>query len=165
MRIVTSIGAGVAVLALGGGLFAAQAMAGPPAPAPAATASAPTDRAGAAVAAGGAVAWFFRVLSSDQRACLADAGVHRPDGAQTDTQRRELAAEMRAALAGCGASVPGRLADRPRLGVAWAGLTSAQQHCLARATITRPLGRLTDAERAAVRQSVRDQLAACGIGR
>lgn len=164
MKIVTSIGAGVAVLALGGGLFAAQAVAGPAAPAPAATASAPTDRAGGAAVAGRGVAWFYRVLTSDQRACLADAGLQRPEGRLTDAQRAELAARVKAALAGCGVTVPDRLAARPSLGVGWAALTPAQQHCLADATLTRPLGRLTEAERTAVRQSVRDQLAACGIG-
>ncbi len=68
---------------------------------------------------------------------------------------------MQAALSGCGVQVPARLADRPRLGFAWASLTPDQQKCLADTKLTRPLGKLTDAQRAAVKQSVRDAVTAC----
>lgn len=164
MKPSTTIVAATALLALGGGLFAARAVASPaaPAPAPAATATAvPTGRSVGSTGVG----WFYRVLTSEQRDCLADAALQRPDGRLSDDQRARLQDQVRSTLAGCGVEVPQRLADRPRLGFAWARLSPEQQRCLADATPTRPFGRLTDAERAAVRASLSGQLAACGIGR
>ena len=45
----------------------------------------------------------------------------------------------------------------------WAGLSSDQQQCLAKAGLTRPAFPLTDAEKAAVQAAVRDAAQGCGI--
>lgn len=164
MKFVRSVVAGTAVLVAGGVLYAGQAVAGPSAPVPApgaTTAAASADQLGR----GAGVAWFYRALTDDQRACLADAKLQRPDGRLTDQQRTDLAAKVRAAVTACGVQLPQRLADRPRLGFAWASLTTEQQQCLAQKSLTRPLGRLTDAQKDAVRQSITDAAGSCGIGR
>ena len=52
----------------------------------------------------------------------------------------------------------------PKLGWRWwAGLSSDQQQCLAKAGLTRPAFPLTDAEKAAVQAAVRDAAQGCGI--
>ncbi len=170
MKAITSIAAATAALALGGGLFAAQAMAEPttPMPAPAST-TAPTATASpgtpTARAQGQGVGWFFAVLTDVQRSCLADAGLERPKGKLTDAQAKDLRAAIDAALAKCEVKVPERLADRDRLGFRWAALSTQQQQCLADISLTRPVGRLTAEQRAAVRQSKIDAVKGCGIGR
>ncbi|MCA0296429.1 MAG: hypothetical protein LCH96_14200 [Actinobacteria bacterium] len=159
MKLVHTIVAGAAVLATGGVLFAATAAADPSSPAPAPSTTTAADRARTGRGAG--VAWFYGALTDVQRRCLADAGLQRPSGTLTAEQRAELSRQVQTTLAGCGVTVTARLADRPGLGVVWTSLTPAQQQCLARTELTRPLGRLTDAQRAAVKQSVRDAVAAC----
>jgi mRNA-degrading endonuclease toxin of MazEF toxin-antitoxin module len=158
MKLVNTIIAGAAVLASGGILFAATAAADPSSPAPTPVATV----AGEANAAKGAgIGWFYGALTNVQRTCLAEARLQRPEGRLTDAQRTDLAHQVRAALSDCGVTVPTRLADRPRLGFAWATLTPDQQQCLADTKLTRPLGKLTEAQRAAVKQSVKDAVTAC----
>jgi hypothetical protein len=163
MKAVTSIVAATAALALGGGLFAAQAMADPTAPSP--TPASPTaPGAAAGRAPGQGVGWFFSVLTDVQRSCLADAGLHRPAGTLTAEQARQLRAAIDAALAKCDVTVPARLAGRDRLGFRWAALSAEQQQCLADISLTRPVGRLTAEQRAGLRQSKVAAVKACGIG-
>jgi len=154
MKLITSLVSGTAVLALAGGLFAVQASAEPTTPAPGPTA---TRKA----ADGTGVAWFYRALTDVQRQCLADRNLQRPQGRLTDAQVKELQQQVRAALKACDVTVPAKVAARPRLGFRFAALTGAEQQCLAEARLTRPLGRLTDAQKAAVRQSVVDTVKAC----
>ena len=149
MKAVTSIAAATAALALGGGLFAAQAMADPASPTPTPTSPGTT----AARAQGQGVGWFFAVLTDVQRSCLADAGLQRPEGKLAEAQAKDLRAAIDAALAKCEVKVPERLAGRERLGFRWAALSADQQQCLADITLTRPVGRLTEAQRATVRQA------------
>jgi len=160
MNLTTSIIASTAVLAAGG-LFAGTAMAAPitAAPSPTVTASATTRQLGQA-----GVIWFYTAISSEQRDCLADANLQRPEGKLTAEQRKQLNAQVKTALANCKITVRGKAANRERLGFAWASLTSEQQHCLADTALTRPVGRLTAAQRAAVRQSKLDAANACGVG-
>jgi hypothetical protein len=157
VKAVPTIIATTAALVVGGGLFAVQASADPttPAPAPAGTA---TAKAGAG---GQGVGWFFTVLTDTQRTCLADAGLQRPEGKLTDASAKELRSAIDAALAKCQVKVPDRLAGRDRLGFRWAALTPEQQKCLADVTLTRPVGRLTATQRAAVRASKVDAVKAC----
>ncbi len=158
MSLTTSIVTGTAALALVGGVYAVQASADPTtaAPSPTATASADLTR-------GAGVAWFYGALTDVQRHCLADANLHRPEGRLTDDQAAQLRQQVRSALASCEVNVPPRVGDRARLGFRWAALTSDQQNCLAEVSLTRPVGRLTEAERATVRQSLRDAVTACGV--
>ncbi|MCC6495272.1 MAG: hypothetical protein IT193_03330 [Propionibacteriaceae bacterium] len=162
MNPVTATVAATAALVLGGGLFAAQAEAGP---APTAPTPVPTPVATERAAGQVAVGWFYTALTDVQRKCLAAAGVHRPSGQLTDDQRKELRASIDAALAKCGVQLPARASGRERLGFGWAALTDAQQKCLADTALTRPVGRLTAEQRAAVRQSKLDAATACGVGR
>lgn len=163
MKAATTIVAVTAALALGGGLFAAQAMAEPTIPTPSpASPTAPGAAAGRAQGQG--VGWFFSVLTDVQRACLADAGVHRPPGTLTAEQAKQLRTAIDAALAKCEVKVPERLAGREKLGFRWAALSTTQQKCLADVALTRPVGRLTAEQRAALRQSKLDAAKACGIG-
>jgi len=164
MKLTTSLIAGAAVLA-GGGLFAGQAFAAPTTPLPAATTSATAAPSGTTRELGQAgVIWFYTAISSEQRNCLADANVQRPEGKLTAEQRSQLNSQVKSALASCEITVRDRVADRERLGFAWASLTSTQQHCLADTALTRPVGKLTAAERTAVRQSKLDAAKACGVG-
>lgn len=162
MRFVRSIVAGAAVVVAGGVLYAGQAAADPSTPTPSPTAS---TAVGTPAARGAGVAWFYRALTSDQRRCLADAGLQRPKGALSDAQRTELAGQVRAALKECGVELSDKLAGRDRLGFGWASLSVEQQQCLAGTELTRPFGRLTDAQRAALKQSLVDAAAACGVAR
>ncbi len=160
MKAVTSIVAATAALALGGGLFAAQAMAEPTTPT-APTPTTPTKGAGQ----GQGVGWLFTALTDVQRSCLADAGVQRPNGKLAADQAKELRAAIDAALVKCAVKVPDRLAAREKLGFRWAALSAEQQQCLADVRLTRPVGRLTEPQRAAVRQAKFDAVKACGVGR
>ncbi len=162
MKPITATVAGTAALVLGGGLYAAQAIANP---APTAPTPAPTTSANQRVTGQAGIGWFYGALTDVQRGCLADVGVHRPSGQLTDAQRKELRASIDAALAKCGVQLPVRAAGRERIGFRWAALTSEQQQCLADTELTRPVGRLTAEQRAAVRQLKLDAAAACGIGR
>lgn len=158
MKAVRTLIATTAALVVGGGMFAVQANADPTTPAPVPTpTSTTTARAG-----GQGVGWFFSVLTDVQRSCLADAGLHRPTGKLSADQAKELRAAIDAALAKCEVKVPDRLATRDRLGFRWAALTAEQQQCLADVRLTRPVGRLTADQRAAVRQSKLDAVKACG---
>ena len=154
MKLTTSIAAGTAVLALAGGLFAVQASAEPttPAPGPAATTKADDSTR---------IAWFYRALTDVQRQCLADANLQRPEGKLTDAQVKELQQQVQAALKACDVTLPAKVSACPRLGFRFAALTGAQQQCLADARRTRPLGRLTDAQKAEVRQSVVETVKGC----
>jgi hypothetical protein len=162
MKLITMLATGATVLAVGGGLFAAQAAASPTEPTPLATAATATPTGDAARRLG--IGGFYAALTDVQRTCLADAALQRPSGTLTEDQRATLQAQVKAALASCGVTLPARLSDRPRIGFGWAALTSEQQHCLAATKLTRPVGRLTEAERSAVRQSMRDAARSCGIG-
>jgi Spy/CpxP family protein refolding chaperone len=160
MKPVRTILAATTVLVIGGGLFAAQATANPTSPAPL-----PVDTATkAARGAGQGVGWFYAALTDVQRTCLADAGLHRPEGKLTDVQAKELRTAIDAALAKCEVTVPPRLAGRERLGFRWAALSPDQQQCLADVSLTRPAGRLTPEQRATLRQSRLDAVKGCGIG-
>lgn len=163
MKLTTAILSGSALLAISLGVPAAQAAASP---ASAASAN-PSASASASPAAGkvskSRVIWFYTALTDVQRRCLADAGLQRPEGKLTASQRKTLEAQVRKALSSCDVKLPSRLADRQRLGFGFASLTSDQQHCLANAVLTRPVGRLTAAERATVRKEKLDAAAACGV--
>lgn len=164
MKLATSIVSGAALLALGLGVPAVQAAASPSlpeAPTPAAPTASPSTSGSKAATA--RVIWFYTALTDVQRRCLADADLQRPEGKLTPGQVKTLQAQVRTALASCGVKLPARFADRARLGFGFASLTSDQQHCLANATLTRPVGRLTPAERAAVRASKLNAAAACGV--
>ena len=161
MKAVPTIIATTAALVVGGGWFAVQANADPvtPAPRPADTART-AGRAG-----GGGVGWFFTVLTDVQRSCLADAGLQRPAGKLTPDQAKDLRSAIDAALAKCEVTVPARVAGRDRLGFRWAALNAEQQQCLADVRLTRPAGRLTADQRAAVRQAKLDAVKACVTAR
>ena len=168
MKLSTSIVTGAALLAIGVGAPVVQATASPsspttPTPA-AAVASAATASTAATKAVRARIIWFYTAITDVQRRCLADADLQRPAGKLTDAQRKALQAQIRAALTKCDVTLPGRFADRSRFGFGWASLTSVQQHCLADTALTRPVGRLTTAERAAVRMSKLDAATTCGIG-
>ena len=160
MKAVPTIIATTAALVVGGGWFAVQASADPTTPAPL-----PADTATTAGRAGGqGVGWFFTVLTDVQRSCIADAGLTRPTGKLTPDSAKELRSAVDAALAKCEVTVPARLARRDKLGFRWAALSAEQQQCLADVRLTRPVGRLTAEQRAALRQSKLDAVKACGIG-
>lgn len=161
MKAVPTIIATTAALVVGGGLFAVQASADPTTPAPLPTATATT----AGRAGGRGVGWFFTVLTDVQRSCLADAGLQRPAGKLTPDNAKELRSAIDAALAKCEVKVPARLAGRDKLGFGWAALSPEQQQCLAKVSLTRPVGRLTAEQRAAVRQSKLEAAKACATGR
>jgi Spy/CpxP family protein refolding chaperone len=160
MKAVPTIIATTAALVVGGGLFAVQASADPTTPAPR-----PPDTGTTAGKSGGQdVGWFFTELTDVQRSCLADAGLRRPAGKLTPESAKELRSAVDAALEKCEVKVPARLAGRDKLGFRWAALSTEQQQCLADVSLTRPVGRLTPEQRAALRQSKLDAIKGCGIG-
>ncbi|MFT4108442.1 hypothetical protein [Propionicimonas sp.] len=164
MRLIRSITAGVAVLGVAGIIHAGTALADPPTPDPTPSTTTTTTAAAPEAARDAGIVWFYTALTDIQRTCLADADVQRPAGELTSAQRSELQAEVRAALTSCQVRLPARVRERPLLGFGWAALSTEQQHCLADARLTRPVGRLTAEQRLAVRQSERDAAAACGLG-
>ncbi len=60
-------------------------------------------------------------------------------------------------------STAGDRPGRPGARQWWKGLTDAQQQCLKDADLTRPVGPLDDAERAALREQVTEAADACGV--
>lgn len=151
-----SLAGGFLAAALTGFTLTATAAAAPsdptPAPAPTAVVTAGTPPR---------VAWFFLALTDVQRSCLADQGLQRPPGQLTEEQRDALRAEIDTALATCAITLPERLADRERVGFGWAALGLEQQQCLADLHLTRPLGRLTPEQRAAVRTDLVQAIQGC----
>jgi len=109
-------------------------------------------------------------LTDEQRQCLAEAGVTKPEGEPTEAQRDA----MRAAAESCGITLPDRDGPGPRgpwgrrdhdrdgeRGERGHGprLTDEQRQCLEDAGVTRPEGRPTEAQRDAMRAAAES----CGI--
>lgn len=109
------------------------------------------------------VAWFFTALTGEQRQCLADQGLQRPQGRLSEEQRDALRADVERALTTCQITLPERMLNRERLGFAFAALNPDQQQCLAGIHLTRPVGRLTPEQRTLVRAEMAAAVEACGI--
>jgi hypothetical protein len=169
-RVAAGVGVAAAALAVGVGALQANAsgstaVAGATSVGAApATASADGDPAGKVVQHPG-LAWFYTRLTSDQRVCLADQGITRPAGPLTAEQRAALRDKVGAAAKACSITMPD---DPTTPGVAravgrWATLTPDQQKCLAQVSVTRPIGKLTDAQRAKVKADLQAAVTACGV--
>ncbi|MFM7616802.1 MAG: hypothetical protein ACKO72_05000 [Actinomycetes bacterium] len=98
-------------------------------------------------------------LTAEQRQCLADAGVTKPEGEPTQAERDAF----KAAAESCGIDLPGRDGPGEGMGRGHRGpglrLTAEQRQCLADAGVTRPEGRPTEDQRAAMRSAAES----CGI--
>lgn len=108
---------------------------------------------------------FFAHTTDAQRTCLAQQGLTAPKGKLTDAQQADLSAAVIKAAATCGVKMP--KADTAKIPGRWAfgfaRLTADQQACVAKLQITRPIGRLTDAQRETLRTPVNEAAATCGI--
>lgn len=98
-----------------------------------------------------------------QRLCLSQQGLTAPVGKLTPEQFASVAAAGKKAAEACGVKIADRAAPPGRFAVAFAKLTPEQQACLATAKVTRPAGKLTEAQRATLRSDVQAAVLACGI--
>jgi len=145
--------AGIAVAAVASVGFAVSAQADPTA----------SPAAGQQPKAGAGIGVFLRVTTDAQRACLAQQGLTAPAGQLTPAQRQEVVKAGKAAADKCGVTLPARVKAPGRFLVGFARLTPDQQACIAKAEITRPLGRLTEAEKTKLKADVQAAEASCGI--
>lgn len=90
-------------------------------------------------------------LTDEQRACLEEQGIERPDGRPSAEERDALREEMRAAAEACDIDLPEPL------------LTDEQRACLEEQGIERPETRPDREERAALREQMRAAAEECGI--
>ena len=90
-------------------------------------------------------------LTDEQKTCLTDAGITKPEGRPTQAERDA----MKAAAETCGITLPTR-PDHAGRGL---NLTDEQKTCLTDAGITKPEGRPTQAERDAMKAAAET----CGI--
>ncbi|MBP6994555.1 MAG: hypothetical protein KBB39_00250 [Phycicoccus sp.] len=107
---------------------------------------------------GPAVRQWWRGLDGTQRQCLNDAGLSRPVGPLSDSERATVREQVQAAADTCGVTLPFAKAR-----AFWNTLSDSQQQCLQDADVTRPLGRLSDDERASVRAEMAAAAQACGV--
>lgn len=104
-------------------------------------------------------------LTQEQRQCLAEQGIEKPNGRPTASERQA----RRKALAACGIEKPGNHSGRwggqgnHRRGGFFAGLTPQQRQCLAGRGIGKPTGWGSKSEHRALREAVREAAGACGI--
>jgi len=89
-------------------------------------------------------------LTDEQKTCLTEAGITKPEGRPTQAERDAF----KAAAETCGITLPTRPGNAGRL-----NLTDEQKTCLTDAGITKPEGRPTQAERDAMKAAAE----ACGI--
>lgn len=144
--------AGVVVAAAASVGLVAQASAAPvPVPSPAGTAG----------VGGNHLYAFYAVTTTTQRHCLAQQGLTAPQGRLTDDQRAALRRAVEAAAGTCGVRLPERPLAVARVGLGFARLTPTQQACVADIQVTRPIGRLTDAQKATLKSDVDAAVAAC----
>lgn len=101
---------------------------------------------------------WWRGLDDTQQQCLKDAGLRRPVGTLSEAERATLRQQVQAAADSCGVTLPFAQAR-----AFWSTLTDTQQQCLQDADVTRPLGRLSDDERASVRAALAAAAQECGV--
>ncbi|MFN8084267.1 MAG: hypothetical protein U0Q14_08555 [Dermatophilaceae bacterium] len=106
--------------------------------------------------AGAARGGMLARLTPEQRSCLQAKGLTRPVGPLTLEQRRTLWASVKTAAESCNITLPKR-AGR------WLELTDTQLSCMQKAGITRPLGPLTQAQRAELRSALKAAATSCGL--
>jgi len=145
--------AGVAVAAVASVGFAVNAQADPT------SSPTPTQQA----KAGAGLGAFFGVTTDAQRVCLAEQGLTAPVGKLTPEQRQTVLKAARQAAETCGVRLPSKAKMPARFLVGFARLTPDQQTCIAKAQISRPIGRLTVAERTKLKADVDAAAASCGI--
>ncbi len=109
-------------------------------------------------AAHGVRSWW-KDLTDEQRGCLKDADLSRPVGPLSLEQRRALQADVTAAAKACNVELP-RLGP---LAAFWNGLTPEQIGCIQDTGVSRPLGRLTQAERQDLLSRLSAAAEKCGV--
>jgi hypothetical protein len=160
MRIPRSVIATTAIGAVlaGGGVALATASSAGAAPVTDVVSAVTTTDAGPVAKAKGLRDWWGS-LTDTQQACLKDANLTRPVGPLTLEQRRALRADVKTAAATCNVELP-------KLGPVaafWNGLTQEQITCLQDTGLTRPLGRLTKADRRDLARKLVAAADTCGV--
>jgi hypothetical protein len=145
--------AGVAIAGVASVGFAVSAQADPT--------TSPTAGQQPKIAAG--VGAFLRATTDEQRVCLAQQGLTAPSGKLTPEQRQEVIKAGKAAAEKCGVTLPAKAKVPGRFLVGFSRLTPDQQTCIAKAQITRPIGRLTDTEKTKLKADITAAAASCGI--
>lgn len=150
-------GAGAAILAT----VAVSASAATSTPTATASSGSAVVTSGDTARYGGAGRWF-QGLTDEQRACLQDAGITRPVWPLDVSDRVALRGRVRAAASACDITVPDPT-RRERMAQAWVALSDEQRSCLTDTGLTRPVGRLSDADRATLRAQVVAAAKSCGV--
>jgi hypothetical protein len=102
---------------------------------------------------------WWNGLSDTQQTCLKNAKLTRPVGPLTLEQRRQLRSEVEAAAKTCNVDLP-----KPGpVAAFWGGLTQDQITCIQDSGVSRPVGRLTSAERKDLVSQVRAAAQKCGV--
>jgi hypothetical protein len=107
---------------------------------------------------------FIKSLTPDQRACLKSNGVARPDHKLTTEERATAKANLEAATATCGVTLPTRpaVAKLKDLRADIKALSADQKNCLKTNGITKPDHRLTNTERQAAHAALEAAAQTCG---
>ncbi len=97
-------------------------------------------------------------LTDEQKACLDEADLTRPDRDATFEERQAAREALKAALEGCGVELPDHVGNGPI-----ANLTDEEKACLQAADLSRPGADATPEERQAAREALKAAAEACGI--
>lgn len=108
---------------------------------------------------------FIKSLTPDQRACLKSNGVAKPDHKLNAEERATAKANLEAAAATCGVTLPTRpaVAKLKDLRADIKALSADQKNCLKTNGITKPGHRLTQPERQAAYVALEAAAQTCGI--
>ena len=121
-----------------------------------------TDQTTQAVQGKGA---FLKSLTADQRQCLTDNGVVKPDHKLTADERAAAKANLQTAASNCGVTLPERptAAKIKALRAELKALSTDQKACLSAQGITKPDHKLSATERQAAYAALESAAQTCGI--
>jgi hypothetical protein len=114
--------------------------------------------AAGAVGTGGNTTPAKARLTAEQKTCMTEQGITKPEGRPTVEQR----AAIIDAAKNCGIDIPSR---RARIASRLAQLTPEQRECLVDNGVTRPQRPLTAEQRAEFKQQLKTAAQTCGISR
>ncbi|GAB3657046.1 hypothetical protein GCM10027596_11970 [Nocardioides korecus] len=115
-----------------------------------------------AVPGGRLVRHWYAGLDTTQKTCLARHDVTTHPGPATAADRLALLRQVSAAAKACDVAFPQAARAERRLAF-WVSLSAEQRACLQKASVERPIGPATAAQRKAERQQLRREAAACGV--
>lgn len=109
---------------------------------------------------------FIKSLTAEQRSCLKDNGVTRPDHKLTAEERQAFVANLRTAADTCGVTLPqhpARSAKAEAIRDRIQSLTADQKACLTSNGVAKPDHKLTKSERQEFVSTLKSAAQTCGI--